>query len=27
LRQENWAGYGDELKRLEEVLREMQKGG
>ena len=27
LRQENWAGYGEELKRLEELLREMQKGG
>jgi uncharacterized membrane protein (UPF0182 family) len=27
LRQENWAGYGAELKRLEEVLREMEKGG
>jgi uncharacterized membrane protein (UPF0182 family) len=27
VRQENWAGYGEELKRLEELLREMQKGG
>ena len=27
LRGENWAGYGEELKRLEELLREMQKGG
>jgi len=27
LRQEDWAGYGQELKRLEAVLREMQKGG
>ncbi|MGH7846318.1 MAG: UPF0182 family protein [Candidatus Binatia bacterium] len=26
LRQENWAEYGEELKRLEEILREMQKG-
>ncbi|HWO43686.1 MAG TPA: UPF0182 family protein [Candidatus Eisenbacteria bacterium] len=25
LRQGNWAGYGDELKKLEAVLREMQK--
>jgi uncharacterized membrane protein (UPF0182 family) len=25
LRQGNWAGYGEELKRLEGVLREMQK--
>jgi len=25
LRQGNWAGYGDELKKLEGVLREMQK--
>jgi uncharacterized membrane protein (UPF0182 family) len=27
VRQENWAEYGEELKRLEELLREMQKGG
>lgn len=27
LRQENWTGYGEELKRLEGVLREMEKGG
>ncbi len=27
LRQENWTGYGEELKKLEGVLREMQKGG
>jgi hypothetical protein len=26
LRQENWAAYGEELRRLEGVLREMQKG-
>ncbi|MGH7831398.1 MAG: UPF0182 family protein, partial [Candidatus Binatia bacterium] len=26
LRQGNWAGYGEELKRLEAVLREMEKG-
>ncbi|HWP59107.1 MAG TPA: UPF0182 family protein [Candidatus Acidoferrales bacterium] len=26
-RQENWVGYGEELKKLEEVLRQMQKGG
>ncbi len=25
LRDRNWAGFGDELKRLEEVLKEMQK--
>jgi hypothetical protein len=25
LRQGNWAGYGEELKKLEGVLREMQK--
>ncbi len=27
LRQENWAGYGQELKKLEAVLRDLQKGG
>jgi hypothetical protein len=26
LRQGNWAGYGDELKKVEERLREMQQG-
>jgi uncharacterized protein len=26
LRQGNWAGYGDELKKVEDLLREMQKG-
>ena len=26
LRQENWTGYGEELKRLEQILREMEKG-
>ena len=26
LRQGNWAGYGDELKKLESLLKEMQKG-
>jgi uncharacterized membrane protein (UPF0182 family) len=26
LRQGNWAGYGDELKKIEDLLREMQKG-
>ncbi len=26
LRQGNWGGYGEELKKLEAVLREMQKG-
>jgi uncharacterized protein len=26
LRQGNWAGYGEEQKRLEAVLREMQQG-
>ena len=26
LRQENWSGYGEELKRLEQILREMEKG-
>jgi hypothetical protein len=25
LRQENWTGYGEELKRLEQILREMEK--
>jgi uncharacterized membrane protein (UPF0182 family) len=25
LRQGNWAGYGEELKRVESLLREMQK--
>jgi uncharacterized membrane protein (UPF0182 family) len=27
LRQGNWAGYGEELKKLEGLLREMQKSG
>jgi len=27
LRQENWAGYGEELKRMEKLLREMQEAG
>jgi hypothetical protein len=26
LRQGNWAGYGEEQKRLEALLREMQQG-
>ncbi|MBI3000373.1 MAG: UPF0182 family protein, partial [Deltaproteobacteria bacterium] len=26
LRQGNWAGFGEELKRLESVLKELQKG-
>jgi uncharacterized membrane protein (UPF0182 family) len=26
LRQGNWAGYGEELRRLEALLKEMQKG-
>jgi uncharacterized membrane protein (UPF0182 family) len=26
LREGNWAGYGDELKKVENLLREMQKG-
>jgi uncharacterized membrane protein (UPF0182 family) len=26
LREGNWAGYGDELKKVEALLREMQKG-
>jgi hypothetical protein len=25
LRQGNWGGYGEELKKLEEVLRELEK--
>jgi len=25
LRQENWTGYGEELKRLEQILKEMEK--
>ena len=26
LKQGNWAGYGDELKKVEALLKEMQKG-
>ena len=26
LRQGNWGGFGEELKRVEALLREMQKG-
>jgi uncharacterized membrane protein (UPF0182 family) len=26
LRQGNWAGFGEELKKLEDLLKEMQKG-
>jgi hypothetical protein len=27
LRQENWTAYGEELKKMERLLREMEKGG
>jgi hypothetical protein len=26
LKQGNWAGYGEELKKVEALLKEMQKG-
>jgi hypothetical protein len=27
LRQENWTGFGEELKKVEKLLREMEEGG